>query len=244
MRTIFACASLAVLISCGARAEAPAPVAAPAPGAPAPAPATPPSVPLSDPAEYAIDHISRTAGEAIFAKHGVGDPYRTGVPYPVFLALFKAVPETFGHDFAELSAKYGFIARTPDPHSTDDDVRAGLTIGIHLSIDQITRVPFVVTSCALCHAGKVQWKGGEATVIGLANKRVRIPAYASAFAQLPTQPAFTVDKIAHLARAAADAATITWPAAYAGPIVLATLAALRRRAAERAALRARTAHAV
>src|SRR5512143_1246414 len=132
---------VAVLVGCGARAESPAPAVAVAPVAA-------PAVPLSDPGEYAIDHVSRSAGEAIFAKHGVGDPYRTGVPYPVFLALFRAFPETFGHDFAELSAKFGFIARAPDPHATDDDLRAGLPIGMHLTVDPITRVPFVVTSCA------------------------------------------------------------------------------------------------
>ncbi|HEY6040249.1 MAG TPA: hypothetical protein VIV58_38460 [Kofleriaceae bacterium] len=237
---------VAVLVGCGARAESPAPAVAVAPvPAPAAAPsASAPAVPLSDPGEYAIDHVSRSAGEAIFAKHGVGDPYRTGVPYPVFLALFRAFPETFGHDFAELSAKFGFIARAPDPHATDDDLRAGLPIGMHLTVDPITRVPFVVTSCALCHAGKVQWKGGEATVVGLANKRVRIHAYDAAFAQITTQPSFTVEKLAHLAREAADAANVTWPDAYAAPIVIATLDALRRRATERADLRARTANAV
>jgi hypothetical protein len=195
---------------------------------------------MSDPSEYAIEHVSREAGEAIFAKHGVGDPYRTGMPYPVFLALFRAFPETFGHDFTELSAKYGFVARAPDPHATDDDLRAGLPIGMHLTVDPITRVPFVVTSCALCHAEKLRWPGGEATVIGLANKRVRIHAYDAAFAQITTEPAFTIEKLTRLAREAADAANITWPDAYATPIVAATLDALRRRATERVDLRART----
>ncbi|MEO6776704.1 MAG: hypothetical protein ABI467_27430 [Kofleriaceae bacterium] len=202
---------------------------------------TSPALPMSDPAEYAIDQVSRAAGEAIFVKHGVGDPYRTGMPYPVYLALFRAFPETFGHDFGELSAKYGFIARAPDPHATDADLRAGLPIGMHLTIDPITRVAFVVTSCALCHAEQLRWPGGEATVIGLANKRIRIHAYDAAFAQITTQPAFTIEKLTRLAREVAAAAKLTWPEAYATPIVAATLEALRHRAAERAELRARTA---
>jgi mono/diheme cytochrome c family protein len=231
------------LAGCGARAPAPASAPPTAATAAADGAGNAPAIPISDPAEYAIDHVSREAGEAIFAKHGVGDPYRTGMPYPVFLALFRAFPETFGHDFGELAGKYGFVARAPDPHATDDDLRAGLPIGMHLTIDPITRVPFVVTSCALCHAEKLRWPGGEATVIGLANKRVRIHAYDAAFAEITTQPAFTVDKLGRLAREAADAAKITWPDAYATPIVAATLDALRRRATERADLRARTVHA-
>lgn len=58
-------------------------------------------VPMSDPADYAIDHISRTAGETIFTRTGIGDPYRTGVPYPIFLALLRAFPEILGASTGE-----------------------------------------------------------------------------------------------------------------------------------------------
>src|SRR5437660_12303767 len=54
------------------------------------------SVPMSDPFEYEIKKVSRDAGKAIFTRTGIGDPYRTGVPYPIFLALERAFPETFG----------------------------------------------------------------------------------------------------------------------------------------------------
>ena len=37
------------------------------------------------------------------------------------------------------------------------------------------------TNCALCHAEKLRWTGGEAFVVGLGNKRVRIHAYDAAF---------------------------------------------------------------
>ena len=54
--------------------------------APAPTPAQPPvakrvvDVPMSEPAEYDIDRISRAAGEAIFTRTGIGGPYKTGIP--------------------------------------------------------------------------------------------------------------------------------------------------------------------
>ncbi|HEY0250947.1 MAG TPA: hypothetical protein VGC41_05440, partial [Kofleriaceae bacterium] len=63
----------AVLIACSSPKPASTPVAAPAP-----------AILMSDPDEYRIDRISRDAGEAIFATTGVGDPYRTGIPYPVY----------------------------------------------------------------------------------------------------------------------------------------------------------------
>jgi mono/diheme cytochrome c family protein len=210
--------------------------------APPPVTRVAPAVPISDPAEYDIARISRDAGKAIFARTGIGDPYRTGVPYPIFLALLRAFPATFGATTTELAAKFGFVARAPDPHSDDLDVREGLPLGMHLTIDPITRVPFVVTSCALCHAEKLRWAGGEATVVGLANKRVRIHAYDAAFAHVITEPGFTADKLARLAGEAAAARKLDWPEQYAATFVGATMAALRQRAADRAELRARTEH--
>lgn len=196
---------------------------------------------MSEPAEYDIDRISRAAGEAIFTRTGIGDPYRTGIPYPIFLALLDAFPRTFGATTGELAARFGFTARAADPASDDPDVRAGLPIGMHLTTDPITGVPFVVTSCALCHAARLRWPGGEATIIGLGNKRVRIHAYDAAFAQITADHAFTAARIGRLARDAAREHQIAWPDAYADAFVGATLAALRTRASDRAELHARAA---
>jgi mono/diheme cytochrome c family protein len=200
-----------------------------------------PDVPMSEPSEYEIDRISRGAGEAIFTRTGIGDPYRTGVPFPIFLALLRAFPQTFGADTSALAQKFGFVPRTADAASTDPDVRAGLPIGMHLTTDPITTVPFVMTSCSLCHTERLTWKGGEATVVGLANKRVRIHAYDSAFAEITNQPAFTVEKIARLAREAAHEHHLSWPAEYSDALVANTLQALRDRAGQRAELHALTA---
>jgi hypothetical protein len=194
-------------------------------------------VPLSEPAEYDIARISRDAGEAIFARIGVGDPYRTGLPYPIFLALLRAFPKTFGATTGELAAKFGFIARAPDPASKDLDVREGLPVGMHLTIDPFTNVPFVVTSCALCHAEQVDGH----VVVGLGNKRARVHAYDRAFAQITADPKLTADHLVRLAAEAADAHHVTWPAAYAEPFTAAVITALQRRAADRHDLHARTA---
>ena len=94
---------LVVVAGCGGSPAAPAP---------APTPAKPRAdVLMSDPAEYAIDRVSREAGERIFLRTGIGDPYRTGIPYPVFLALLRAYPDVFGATPQELAAKFGFVAR-------------------------------------------------------------------------------------------------------------------------------------
>ena len=197
-----------------------------------------PDVPMSEPAEYDIDRISRGAGEAIFTRTGIGDPYRTGIPYPMFLALLRAFPQTFGDSPQTLAAKFGFVPRAADPASDDADLRAGLPIGMHLTTDPITMVPFVVTNCALCHTERVRWKGGEATIVGLGNKRVRIHDYDAAFAAITTQAGFTVEKLGRLAREAASDHKIRWPSDYADAFVAATLAALRTRATDRAELHA------
>ncbi|MGE5185674.1 MAG: hypothetical protein ACM31C_26615 [Acidobacteriota bacterium] len=228
---------LLALVACSAPPAATAPAARPQPSPPAA------SAPMSEPFEYDIPRISRDAGKAIFMRTGIGDPYRTGVPYPIFLAFLRAFPRTFGGNPQALADTFGFVARSPDPTSDDLDVREGLPLGMHLTTDPITNVPFVVTSCALCHAERLRWRGGEATVIGLANKRVRIHAYDAAFAQITRARGFDAAHIGRLAREEAAAHHIAWPDRYADAIVGATLAALKQRAAARAELRARTADA-
>ncbi len=219
------------LAACGAPTPAATPTVAPRAVA----------IPLSDPLEYSIDRISRDAGKAIFERTGIGDPYRTGVPYPLFLALLQAYPQTFGATTDELARKFGFVERAADPASEDLDVREGLPIGMHLTTDPITGVPFVVAACAVCHAEKLRWQGGEALVIGLGNKRVRIHAYDAAFAAVTTQPGFSAEHLGRLAGEAAAQHKITWPEAYAPAFTGATIAALKKRATDRGELHARTA---
>src|SRR5688572_29558262 len=113
-----------VVVGCGGWRSPPATAALVAPKA---------DVPISDPHEYAIDRISRDAGKAIFQRTGIGGPYRTGIPYPIFLALLAAFPESFGANTDELAAKFGLIARAADPKSEDRDVREGLPVGLHLT---------------------------------------------------------------------------------------------------------------
>jgi mono/diheme cytochrome c family protein len=227
---------LSVLVACSAPAATPAP--------PVVAKRVP-ELPMSEPAEYDIDRISRTAGEAIFTRTGIGDPYKTGVPYPIFLALQRAFPQTFGADTQALARLFGFVVRAADAASDDADIRAGLPIGMHLTVDPITNVPFVVTSCALCHTERLRWRGAkgeeQATIVGLGNKRVRIHAYDAAFSQITQQRGFTVEKLGRLAREAARDHEIAWPDQYADALVAGTIAALRTRAEQRGELHERAA---
>jgi mono/diheme cytochrome c family protein len=225
---------LPLLLAAACAGSPPAPKVAP------PAPPRPAEVPISDPAEYGIERITREAGRAIFERTGVGDPYRTGIPYPIFLALLDGFPATFGASPAELAERFGFLARAPDPASADLDVREGLPVGMHLTTDPITGVPFVVNNCSLCHAERLRWPGGEALVVGLGNKRVRIHAYDRAFSAIVAQPGFTAKRLARLAGAAAARRGIAWPDRYADAMAGAAFAALRQRAADRAELHERT----
>jgi len=216
-----------VLVACGGSSSAP--TAAPKPV----------EIPMSDPHEYEIERISRGAGQAIFERTGIGDPYRTGVPYPIYLALLAAFPDQFGADFEALAGRFGLIARVADPASEDPDRRAGLPVGMHLTTDPITGVPFVVTNCALCHAEKLRWPGGEAVVYGLGNKRVKIHAYDRAFSAITKR--LTVEKLTRLANEAAAKHAIKWPDEYRAAFVGAAIRELKLRATVRGELHARTA---
>jgi mono/diheme cytochrome c family protein len=224
-------APLALLAACVAACGAPQ-VAPARPEAPRPA-LTQVQVPLSDPAEYQIPEVSRAAGEAIFTRTGIGDPYRTGVPFPVFLALLRAYPDTLGPDLPSFVRRFGFLPREPQPESGDADLRAGLPVGMHLTTDSFTGVPFLMTNCSLCHAERLLIDGHERVVIGLGNKRVRIHAYDAAWSELGRRDDLRAERLMPLAAEAAREERLLWPAEWARAFVDASIRALERRARER-----------
>jgi hypothetical protein len=195
---------------------------------------------VSDPAEYKIDRPSEEAGQDIFTKTGIGDPYRTGLPYPVFLALLELHPELLGSSPKEMADRFGFTARAADPASADRDVREGLPYGLHLTDDPNTRVPFVVHNCGLCHSELVRWPGGEKVVVGLGNRRIRIHAFEEALAKVTTLPDFDRAHLAPVASRIASAHDIPWSPDIRGAVLTNTMRVMKERFSERAAFLERT----
>ncbi len=196
---------------------------------------------MSNPHEYDIDRISADSGKSIFETTGIGDPYRTGIPYAFFLAMERAYPELWGANWAQRSAMFGFLDRTPDPTARDMDTRLGLPVGMHLTTDPVTGVAFLVTNCSLCHAERVTLANGSSEVVyGLGNKRVRIHAYDTAFASSVAKPRFTASYLGALAAEEAEKHGLVWPETYREVMVGATIDALKKRANDRAELLART----
>ena len=55
---------------------------------------------MSDPEEYRDHGISVAMGETYFSTLGGGDPYATGMAYPVWLGLVAMFPSELGGDVA------------------------------------------------------------------------------------------------------------------------------------------------
>ena len=196
-------------------------------------------VTMSDPAEYQVSHISEDAGETIFSRIGVGDPYRTGLPYPIFLAMLEMYPDVLGANVPEFAERFGFTPRAAEAanaKAADADAHDGLPIGLHLTDDPNTHVPFLVHSCALCHSEIVKWPGGEKLVIGLGNPKIRIHAYDDALAVIAQRPNFDREHVGAVAKRIAEARDIPWSADWRDAIVGGTIRALKERVPARAAL--------
>jgi hypothetical protein len=190
----------------------------------------------SDPAEYRIDRATEEAGSNIFERTGIGDPYRTGLPYPIFLALLEMHPELLGATPQALADRFGFTPRQPDPQSEDRDVREGLPLGLHLTDDPNTHIPFVVHNCALCHSEVVRWPGGETLVIGLGNRRIRIHAFEQAFANVASSPDFEKPRLAPIAKRIAREKEIPWSPDFQDIVVGSTIRGVKEHYASRAKL--------
>jgi len=189
---------------------------------------------MSSPAEYAERPISAEAGADYFLRTGVGDPYAAGLAYPMFLALMDAYPEELGRDWNEFSEKFGLIpdpAQKGNPHSPP--------IGLHLTVDPNTNVPWAVASCTLCHADRLRLETGDVVVPGLGSKRVRAHAYASALSRIATDPRLDIDATTERATRQAREWGVSWPANVRRPIVAATLTPFKMAGYKRAAALAR-----
>lgn len=184
------------------------------------------AAPMSDPEEYRDRKISIAAGQDYFMRFGVGDPYSTGIAYPVLLALMQAYPDDLGRNWREFSSKLGFIAAI-DPKTPPT--------GFHLTIDPNTRVPFVVMNCQLCHTDVLKLPAGDTIVAGIGSKRVRVHAYDAALTRIGLDPELTVERLDDLATKAATERGVPWPYEMRRPILVATLKEWRRRAALRSA---------
>lgn len=183
---------------------------------------------MSSPAEYAERPISAEAGATYFLETGSGDPYNTGLAYPIFLAMMELYPDEIGADWAALADKFGFIARGErDP-----------PVGFHLTTDPNTNVPWVVGNCQLCHAERLVLPAGpgekaprEVVVAGLGNKRVRIHAYANAILRIGKR--LDAKRVEEAATRRARAWGIAWPEASRRPIVDATIAGWKKLSEQR-----------
>ena len=172
---------------------------------------------MSSPEEYAEKPISAEAGAEYFQHTGGGDPYASGLAYPILLAFMDAYPNELGRDWNEFAEKFGFYpdpAKKGDPHA--------VPIGFHVTIDPNTAVPWVVGNCQLCHAERIRLETGDVIVPGLGNKRVRAHAYADALAKIGADPNLDIDKIIASATKQAAAWGVTWPQTMRRPIVEAT----------------------
>ncbi|WP_394822001.1 hypothetical protein [Pendulispora albinea] len=191
---------------------------------------TPESGPMSSPEEYGDRPISAEAGADYFLRLGGGDPYATGMAYPLFLALMEAYPGELGRDWNAFAEKFGMIS---DPEAKGDP--RVLPIGFHLTVDPKTNVPWLVANCQFCHAERIRLPGGDRIVPGMGNKSVRPHAYGAALVRIGTDPGLDPARLTALATQRAAAWNVAWPEVMRRPIVDATLAAFKSGSARRAA---------
>ncbi len=182
---------------------------------------------MSDPVEYQDHGLSAALGEKVFAETGGGDPYATGIAYPMLLALLEAYPSDLGADMAGFSARFGLLR---DPAGAKD----ALPIGLHLTRDPLTHVDFVMTNCRFCHAERLRLPDGDRIVSGLGSTRVRVHAYDDALTRIARDASFDAARLLPIATRVAREHELPWPADVATAIARETVRKMKERATARA----------
>jgi hypothetical protein len=181
---------------------------------------------ISDPVEYQDRGLSAAQGKLYFDELGGGDPYATGIAYPMLLAMMEAYPGDLGPDMSAFSERFGLLR---DPEAPE----GALPIGLHLTRDPITHVDFVMTSCRMCHAERLRLPGGDRIVSGLGSSRVRAHAYDDALTRIARDPSFDAERLLPIATRAARAHDVPWPADMAMAIARETVRKMKERARAR-----------
>jgi hypothetical protein len=183
---------------------------------------------MSNPAEYADRPISAEAGFEYFSKTGGGDPYATGMAYPVFLALMDLFPEELGKSFPEFEEKFGFY---PPPDAKGDP--HAVPVGFHLTTDPNSSVSWLVGNCTICHTERLRLPQGDLMVLGLGNKHVRPHDYQNALIRIGLSPRLDEDAVLAAATTRASAQNLNWAPVMRAPIVHASVMGLRSYARQR-----------
>ncbi len=177
---------------------------------------------MSNPREYAPQQISAEAGKEYFTHTGGGDPYATGMSYPVFLALMELYPNELGKDWNEFEEKFGFL---PPPEAKGDP--SVVPIGFHVTTDPNSEVPWLVGNCTMCHTGRVHLESGDIYVTGMGNVAARPHAYAAALVRIAEDPRLTTEHLAPVAKRRARAWKVPWNDRLAPYILSATIDGLK-----------------
>jgi len=185
---------------------------------------------LSIPIEYQERDVSAEAGSEYFNQYGVGDPYGSGFPWPIFLALLELFPDQLGGSLSGFRERFGFL----EAERTSDAEQSGLPVGFHLTKDPYTRVDFMVVNCQVCHAAELRVAGKRTLVAGMGSKRVRIHAYDRALTRIAFDPRLDRELEAAAARVAARQ-QLNWPREWRALVVRRTLENWRLRAERRKA---------
>jgi hypothetical protein len=181
---------------------------------------------MSDPVEYQEHGLSAAQGKIYFDELGGGDPYATGIAYPMLLAMMEAFPADLGPDTAAFATRFGLLW---DPAAPE----GALPIGLHLTRDPLTHVDFVMTNCRLCHVERLRLPGGDRLVSGLGSSRVRAHAYDGALVRITKDPSFDAEHLLPIATRLAREHAVPWPADIAPAIARETVRKMKERAGAR-----------
>lgn len=144
------------------------------------------------------EEVSPQKGREYFHEKALGYPYKTGVPYPLWLALMEAYPQLMGANWEDFSRKFGTIS--------DSAQKDGLPVGFVLQKDSWTGTSFLMTNCALCHTAQID----GVTIPGLGARDLRINAINNALMNIAQDPDVNVDRLVSRAGAIAKERNISW----------------------------------
>lgn len=147
---------------------------------------------------FQAEKITKEKGFEYFHEKALGQPFKTGIPYALWLALMKKYPDILGGNWDQLAEKFGLVQ---DPSKRD-----GLPVGFVFETERLSRTRFLMTNCSLCHTAKIN----DQIIPGIGARNFRANAMNNALMEIGKRNDFKAEELIGISQEVANREKIPW----------------------------------
>lgn len=162
-------------------------------------------------------------GRDYYYYESLGQPFNTGIPYSLWLAMMRKYPAELGATWGEVEKNFGLVR---DASKSD-----GLPVGFSITQEPLTDSPFLMTNCSLCHTAEINGR----IIHGLGARNLQLNKLNNTIMGIARRGDFLAEELLPIAKAETEKQGLSW-GIRTRIVVKAAIKELKKRAAEDVAM--------